>query len=78
MTSYNSTANPSNMPESEPEDSGTQLQAHTDPSQPIPTSTKAMAKHCIAALEEELKILRQDRGTKQRKTTYYGAQGRAI
>lgn len=66
MTSCNSTANPSNAPESEPEDSGTQLQAHTDPSQPIPTSTKARAKRHIAALEEELETLRQDRGTKQR------------
>ncbi|KAG1878561.1 hypothetical protein C8R48DRAFT_584519, partial [Suillus tomentosus] len=42
------------------------------------TSTKARAKRRIAALEEELETLRQDRGTKQRKTTYYVAQGRAI
>ncbi|KAG2109689.1 uncharacterized protein F5147DRAFT_772974 [Suillus discolor] len=31
---------------------------------------------CIAALEEELQMMRQERGTKQRKTTYYVAQGR--
>ncbi|KAG1846724.1 hypothetical protein C8R48DRAFT_616215 [Suillus tomentosus] len=51
---------------------------HVDPSQPIPTSTNARAKRRIAALEEELETLRQERGTKQRKTTYYVAQGRAI
>ncbi|KAG1902951.1 uncharacterized protein F5891DRAFT_1186092 [Suillus fuscotomentosus] len=51
---------------------------HVDPSQPIPTSTNARAKRHIAALEEELEMLRQERGTKQRKTTYYVAQGRAI
>ncbi|KAG2739898.1 hypothetical protein P692DRAFT_20754663 [Suillus brevipes Sb2] len=51
---------------------------HADPSQPIPTSTKARAKRRIAALEEELETLRNERGSKQRKTTYYVAQGRAI
>ncbi|KAG1819313.1 uncharacterized protein BJ212DRAFT_1298528 [Suillus subaureus] len=44
----------------------------------VPTSVDARAKCCIAALEEELDTLRQEKGTKQRKTTYYVAQGRAI
>ncbi|KAG2092539.1 hypothetical protein BD769DRAFT_1679023 [Suillus cothurnatus] len=44
----------------------------------VPTSTEARAKHRIAALEEELQTMRQERGIKQRKTTYYIAQGRAI
>ncbi|KAJ8586472.1 hypothetical protein M405DRAFT_354467 [Rhizopogon salebrosus TDB-379] len=48
------------------------------PSQAIPTSTDARAKRRIAALEEELETMRQEGGTKQRKTTYYVAQGRAI
>ncbi|KAG1760335.1 hypothetical protein EDD22DRAFT_955075 [Suillus occidentalis] len=37
----------------------------------IPTSTEARAKRRIAALEEELEQMRQEKGTKQRKTTYY-------
>ncbi|KAG2743856.1 hypothetical protein P692DRAFT_20744999 [Suillus brevipes Sb2] len=49
-----------------------------DPSQAIPTSSKARSKRRIAALEEELDMMRQERGSKQRKTTYYVAQGRAI
>ncbi|KAG2131474.1 hypothetical protein BD769DRAFT_1666489 [Suillus cothurnatus] len=44
----------------------------------VPTCTKARAKHCIAALEEELQVMRQERGTKQRKTTYYISQGQAV
>ncbi|KAG1866812.1 hypothetical protein F4604DRAFT_1585280 [Suillus subluteus] len=44
----------------------------------MPTTAEARAKHRIAALEDELEIMRQERGTKQRKTTYYIAQGRAI
>ncbi|KIK32505.1 hypothetical protein CY34DRAFT_19004 [Suillus luteus UH-Slu-Lm8-n1] len=44
----------------------------------VPTSTDARAKRRIAALEEEIDTLKQERGTKQRKTTYYVAQGRAI
>ncbi|KAG0699962.1 hypothetical protein DFH29DRAFT_1001518 [Suillus ampliporus] len=44
----------------------------------VPTSVDARAKRRIAALEEELDTLRQEKGTKQRKTTYYVAQGRAI
>ncbi|KAG1900167.1 uncharacterized protein F5891DRAFT_1034487 [Suillus fuscotomentosus] len=44
----------------------------------VPTSTEARAKRRIAALEEELENMRQERGIKQRKTTYYVAQGRAI
>ncbi|KAG1770762.1 hypothetical protein EDD22DRAFT_948365 [Suillus occidentalis] len=55
-----------------------QLIGHVDPSQPIPTSSRARAKHRIAALEEELEVMRQERGGKQRKTTFYVAQGRAI
>ncbi|KAG2085142.1 hypothetical protein BD769DRAFT_1681782 [Suillus cothurnatus] len=57
-------------------------QAHTftlpDQSGAVPTSAEARAKCCIAVLEEELEIIKQDRGTKQRKTTFYVAQGRAI
>lgn len=50
------------------EESGAQpkLRVHVDPSQPIPTSTKARAKRRIAALEEELDTLRHERGSKQR------------
>ncbi|KAG1771345.1 hypothetical protein EV702DRAFT_1270886 [Suillus placidus] len=44
----------------------------------IPTSTEARAKRRIAALEEELQELKQEKGTKQRKMTYYISQGRAI
>ncbi|KAG1860076.1 hypothetical protein F4604DRAFT_1930390 [Suillus subluteus] len=44
----------------------------------VPTSTEARAKRRIAALEEELEMMKQEKGTKQRKTTYYIAQGRAI
>ncbi|KAG1814927.1 hypothetical protein EV424DRAFT_1348657 [Suillus variegatus] len=44
----------------------------------VPTSAEARAKRRIAALEEELLTMRQERGTKQRKTTYYVAQGRAV
>ncbi|KAG2129395.1 hypothetical protein BD769DRAFT_1356194 [Suillus cothurnatus] len=51
---------------------------HPDPSQAMPTSSSARAKRRIAALEEELEMMRQERGGKQRKTTYYVAQGRAI
>ncbi|KAG2154313.1 uncharacterized protein EDB93DRAFT_1102442 [Suillus bovinus] len=41
----------------------------------VPTSIEARAKCRIAALEEELQVMRQERGTKQRKTTYYVSQG---
>ncbi|KAG1839195.1 hypothetical protein C8R48DRAFT_621837 [Suillus tomentosus] len=51
---------------------------HPDPSQAMPTSSSARAKRRIAALEEELETMRQERGGKQRKTSYYVAQGRAI
>ncbi|KAG1775832.1 hypothetical protein EV702DRAFT_1046711 [Suillus placidus] len=81
MTSLNSTPTSSHSDpsgESESEDSGAQSLVHIDPSQPIPTSTKARAKRRIAALEDEIETLRQGRGTKQRKTTYYVAQGRVI
>ncbi|KAG1810746.1 hypothetical protein EV424DRAFT_1542864 [Suillus variegatus] len=44
----------------------------------VPTSIEARAKHRIAALEEELQTMKQERGTKQRKTTYYVAQGRVV
>ncbi|KAG2126398.1 hypothetical protein BD769DRAFT_1668398 [Suillus cothurnatus] len=44
----------------------------------VPTSVDARAKCRIAVLEEELDTLRQEKGSKQRKTTYYVAQGRAI
>jgi hypothetical protein len=39
---------------------------HPDPSQPMPTSSSARAKRRIAALEEELETMRQERGGKQR------------
>ncbi|KAG2120361.1 hypothetical protein BD769DRAFT_1671794 [Suillus cothurnatus] len=67
------------MAEPEPE---ARHQAHTftlpDQSGAVPTSAEARAKRRIAALEEELEMIKQDRGTKQRKTTFYVAQGRAI
>ncbi|KAG2107533.1 hypothetical protein BD769DRAFT_1366210 [Suillus cothurnatus] len=49
-----------------------------DHSGAVPTSTEARAKRRIAVLEEELFMMKQERGTKQRKTTYFVAQGRAI
>ncbi|KAG1837307.1 hypothetical protein DFJ58DRAFT_846521 [Suillus subalutaceus] len=57
---------------------GNQPVIHPDPTQPMLTSSKARAKHRIAALEEELATMRQENGGKQRKTTFYVAQGRAI
>lgn len=50
----------------------------TDVSLHVPTSPQARAKQRIAALMEEVEILKQDKATKQRKTTYYVSQGRAI
>ncbi|KAG2740324.1 hypothetical protein P692DRAFT_201728313 [Suillus brevipes Sb2] len=44
----------------------------------VSTSSEARAKRKIAALMEEVQNLKQDRVTKQRKTTYYVSQGRAI
>ncbi|KIK46063.1 hypothetical protein CY34DRAFT_76759 [Suillus luteus UH-Slu-Lm8-n1] len=44
----------------------------------MPTSSKARAKRRIAVLEEELEMIRQEKGGKQRKTTFYVSQGRAI
>ncbi|KAG1759908.1 hypothetical protein EDD22DRAFT_781916 [Suillus occidentalis] len=44
----------------------------------VPTSIEARAKRRIAALEEELQVMRQQRGRKLRKTSYYVSQGRAI
>ncbi|KAG2738395.1 hypothetical protein P692DRAFT_201731240 [Suillus brevipes Sb2] len=44
----------------------------------VPTTAEARAKRRIATLEEEIQTMRQERGKKQRKTTYYVAQGRAI
>ncbi|KAG1839593.1 hypothetical protein C8R48DRAFT_621548 [Suillus tomentosus] len=44
----------------------------------VNTSPQARAKQRIAALMEEVEILKQDKATKQRKTTYYVSQGRAI
>ncbi|KAG2152704.1 hypothetical protein DEU56DRAFT_907878 [Suillus clintonianus] len=63
----------------EADDPRVQSLANLDPaSQAIPTSSKARAKRRIAALEDELATMRQERGGKQRKTTFYVAQGRAI
>jgi hypothetical protein len=36
----------------------------------VPTTTEARAKRRIAALEEELQTMRQERGKKQRCVTY--------
>ncbi|KAG1775758.1 hypothetical protein EV702DRAFT_972623 [Suillus placidus] len=44
----------------------------------LPTSPHARAKRRITALMDEVEILKQDKATKQRKTTYYVSQGRAI
>ncbi|KAG1736177.1 hypothetical protein EDD22DRAFT_787567 [Suillus occidentalis] len=44
----------------------------------MPTSSRARAKRRITALEEEVESMKQERRGKQRKTTYYVAQGRAI
>ncbi|KAG2737703.1 hypothetical protein P692DRAFT_201732753 [Suillus brevipes Sb2] len=44
----------------------------------VPTSSDARAKRRIAALEEELQMMKREGRHKQRKTTYYVAQGRAI
>ncbi|KAG2064843.1 hypothetical protein BDR04DRAFT_1122268 [Suillus decipiens] len=44
----------------------------------VPTSAEARAKHHIAALEDKLESMKQERGGKQRKTTFYVSQGRAI
>ncbi|KAG2119174.1 uncharacterized protein F5147DRAFT_648224 [Suillus discolor] len=44
----------------------------------VQTSPHARAKRKIAALMEEVEILKQDKATKQRKMTYYVSQGRAI
>ncbi|KAG1865087.1 hypothetical protein C8R48DRAFT_772790 [Suillus tomentosus] len=52
--------------------------AFPDQSGAVPTSVEVRAKRRIAVLEEELKMMKQDRGSKQRKTTFYVAQGRAI
>ncbi|KAG1900176.1 uncharacterized protein F5891DRAFT_980458 [Suillus fuscotomentosus] len=56
-----------------------------NPSPPVPvvslcvsTSPQARAKRKIAALMEEVEILKQDKATKQRKTIYYVSQGRAL
>ncbi|KAG1884330.1 hypothetical protein F4604DRAFT_1919497 [Suillus subluteus] len=76
QTSLTSTDDPSS--EDESGSAGVQPVVHLDSSQPMPTSSKARAKCRIAALEEELETMRQDRGGKQRKMTFYVAQGRAI
>ncbi|KAG1854080.1 hypothetical protein C8R48DRAFT_610164 [Suillus tomentosus] len=44
----------------------------------VQTSPHARAKRKIAALMDEIEILKQDKAIKQRKTTYYVSQGRAI
>ncbi|KAG2738803.1 hypothetical protein P692DRAFT_20758098, partial [Suillus brevipes Sb2] len=58
--------------------SGPRAIALPDLSGAVPTSAEARAKRRIAALEEELEIAKQERGTKQRKTTYFVSQGRVI
>ncbi|KAG1756932.1 hypothetical protein EDD22DRAFT_850367 [Suillus occidentalis] len=49
-----------------------------DASGVIPTSAEARSKRHIAALEEELEMAKFERGTKQRKTTYFVSQGCVI
>ncbi|KAG2148559.1 hypothetical protein BD769DRAFT_1345559 [Suillus cothurnatus] len=44
----------------------------------VSTSPQARAKRKISALEEEVQRLKQDKAIKQRKTTYYVSQGRAL
>ncbi|KAG0693695.1 hypothetical protein DFH29DRAFT_816077 [Suillus ampliporus] len=44
----------------------------------VPTSPQAWTKRRIATLMEEVKLLKQDKATKHRKTIYYVSQGRAI
>ncbi|KAG1797358.1 uncharacterized protein HD556DRAFT_1233471 [Suillus plorans] len=44
----------------------------------VQTSPHARAKRKIAALMDEIEILKQDKAIKQRKTIYYVSQGRAI
>ncbi|KAG1846952.1 hypothetical protein C8R48DRAFT_598315 [Suillus tomentosus] len=44
----------------------------------VPTSPSARAKRQIATLMEEVEVLKQDKATKKRKTTFYVSQGRAI
>lgn len=43
---------------------------HADLSGAVPTSTEARAKRRIAALEEELQMIKEERGTKQRSVMY--------
>ncbi|KAG2749677.1 hypothetical protein P692DRAFT_20874031 [Suillus brevipes Sb2] len=79
MTETSSTSNGDHSSEDESSSAGpARPLVHADPSQAMPTSSKARAKCRIAVLEEELEMMRQERGGKQRKTTFYVAQGRAI
>ncbi|KAG2147496.1 hypothetical protein DEU56DRAFT_730588 [Suillus clintonianus] len=67
------------MSEPEPNHNNqTHALALPDLSGAVPTSVEARAKRRIAALEEELQTMQQERGSKQRKTSYYVSQGRAI
>ncbi|KAG1902226.1 uncharacterized protein F5891DRAFT_978931 [Suillus fuscotomentosus] len=74
------TPEPNDVHSSDDEASFAELQHKMplDPLQAILMSSKARAKCRIAALEEELETMRQERGGKQRKTTFYVSQGRAI
>ncbi|KAG2130264.1 hypothetical protein DEU56DRAFT_914892 [Suillus clintonianus] len=83
MTSVTSTNHSLSEPagassDDEAGDSRVQSTENPDPSQAIPTSSKARAKRRIAALEDELAMMRQEKGGKKRKTTFYISQGRAI
>lgn len=62
------TSEPNDVHSSDDEASSAELRPTMplDPSQAIPMSSKARAKHCIAALEEELEMMQQERGGKQR------------
>ncbi|KAG1719286.1 hypothetical protein EDD22DRAFT_855032 [Suillus occidentalis] len=59
----------SSSSDDEENSAGVGLTIHRDPSQAIPTSSKARAKRRIAALEDELEVMRQERGA---------SRGRAI
>jgi hypothetical protein len=56
------------LPDSDDEAGSTNVSAsiHVDPSKALPTSSKARAKRRIAALEDELEMMRQGRTGKQR------------
>lgn len=57
---------------------GSQALSLPDLSGVVPTSTEARAKRRIAALEEELENMRQERGIKQRFDMYHFARSALV